>query len=186
MIEILINLDQNILLAIQEYVRTPILTPIFIMFTTLGNSGMIWILISLGLLIFKKTRKVGIVSLCALFGSVIINNEILKHLVGRVRPFDVIWELNVLIPKPNDFSFPSGHTASSFAVASTLSRKLPPKYGIPAIILASIISFSRLYVGVHYPSDVLFGMIIGILISYLVEFFVDIILKVLIEKKQVK
>ncbi len=184
MIEILIKLDQSILLTIQEYLRTPILTFIFIMFTTLGNSGVIWILISMGLLIFKKTRKVGIISLCALCGSGIINNGILKHLVGRVRPFDVIWGLNVLIPKPNDFSFPSGHTASSFAAASILFRKLPKKYGIPAIILASMISFSRLYVGVHYPSDVLFGMVIGILISYLTEFCVDILLNILTEKNR--
>jgi len=78
-----------------------------------------------------------------------------------------------LIAKPTDFSFPSGHTASSFAIACVIFRMLPNRYGSPAMILAFLIGFSRLYVGIHYPSDVLFGMISGIGISYLAEYMIQ-------------
>lgn len=173
MIETLLNLDGNILLWIQENLRNSMLTPFVIFVTTLGNSGMIWILISCGLLIPKKTRKIGIICAVSLLGSLIINNMILKNLVERTRPYEVLDGLIPLIPKQVDYSFPSGHTGSSFCCAWVLFRRTPKKYGIPAVILATGIALSRLYVGVHYPSDVLVGMISGILISYLAEYLVE-------------
>lgn len=175
MIEQLLYWDSNILLFIQEHMQNSILTPIFIFFTNLGNAGIIWILLSVLLLCFKKTRKIGCIGICALVLSFLVNNVVLKNLVARSRPFDTIKALTPLIPKPTDFSFPSGHTASSFSVACVFYRKLPKKFGIPALILAVLISFSRLYVGVHYPSDVVVGMISGIVISYLSESFIVII-----------
>lgn len=175
MIEQLLYWDSNILLFIQEHMQNSILTPIFIFFTNLGNAGIIWILLSVLLLFFKKTRKIGCIGIYALILSFLVNNVVLKNLVARSRPFDTIKALTPLIPKPTDFSFPSGHTASSFSVACVFYRKLPPKFGIPALILAVLISFSRLYVGVHYPSDVVVGMISGIVISYLAESFIVII-----------
>ena len=176
MIESLMNLDGNILVFMQEHIRTAILTPIITFITTLGNKGIIWILISFILLISKKTRKTGMICLCALTGSFLINNQILKNLFNRARPFDSLNLIIPLIERPTDFSFPSGHTASSFACAWVLVRKLPKRLGIPAIILASLIAFSRMYLGVHYPSDVIAGVISGILISYLAEFVVNGIL----------
>lgn len=172
MLDTFLKLDGDILYSIQEYIRTPILTTFFIYITKLGDMGFVWIIVSLGLIIPKKTRKIGLISLLALLGSFIVNNLILKNLLHRVRPYDAISRIERLIQKPSDFSFPSGHTASSFAVASVFLRKLPRRYGIPAIILAALIGCSRLYLGVHYPTDVVFGMISGILISYLAEYIV--------------
>lgn len=105
----------------------------------------------------------------ALLGTLIINNIILKNLVARTRPYEVIEGLTYLVKKPTDLSFPSGHAGCAFAAACIMFRRLPRKYGVPALILAILISFSRLYVGVHYPSDVLFGVISGISISYAAE-----------------
>lgn len=160
--------DGAILLWLQEYIRNSLMTPVLTFLTTLGNHGMIWIAISLALLIPKKTRKIGIMSLCALAGSYLINNLILKNVFARTRPYEVVNGLLPLIPKPTDFSFPSGHTGSSFAAACILYCHLPKKYGVPFLILAIIIAFSRLYLGVHYPSDVFIGMLTGIGISWLV------------------
>lgn len=166
------NLDSKILLFLQEKVRNPVLTPIMTGITTLGNAGAIWILITVVLCIPKKTRRVGIISLCALIGSLIVNNLILKNLVGRIRPYEVIGGLYPLIEKQVDASFPSGHTGASFASGWVLFRNLPGRFGVPALILAIAIAFSRLYVGVHYPTDVLAGMIIGIGLAHLAELLV--------------
>lgn len=165
----LLDLDGGILLAIQEYVRTPALTPFFQFITHLGDRGMIWIVLTVLMLLFAKTRKAGAASAVALIGSLVINNGILKNLVARARPYDVLEGLVPLLERQKDFSFPSGHTAASFAAAFVILRMLPRKYGIPAVILAVLISFSRLYLGVHYPTDVLAGMISGILISFAAE-----------------
>lgn len=169
MMEMLLNLDGNILLWIQDYLRNDFLTPIMIFITSLGNAGIIWILITALLLLFKKTRKVGILSACALLGSLLINNMILKNLVARVRPYEVVNGLHLLIEKQVDWSFPSGHTGSSFASAVVLYRNLPRKYGVLALILAALIAFSRLYVGVHYPTDVLVAVITGSVIGIIVD-----------------
>lgn len=166
MLEWLLNLDGNILLFIQDFIRNPILTPIVRFITTLGNGGGIWIFLTLILLILPKTRKVGCMMIAALLGTLLVNNILLKNLIARTRPYDVIEGLTYLVPKPGEYSFPSGHAGSSFAVACVMFRQLPKKYGVPALILAILIALSRLYVGVHYPSDVLFGMISGIAISY--------------------
>lgn len=172
-VETLNHIDGQMLLWLHEVLRNPFLTAVFTFITKLGDGGMIWIVISLGLTIPKKTRKVGITGLCALLGSLLINNMILKNLVARTRPFDT-WDYIVpLIARPNGLSFPSGHTASSFACAWVLFRKLPKKYGIPAVVLAGLIAFSRLYLGVHYPLDVIAGIVSGILISLLADFIVS-------------
>ena len=124
MIEMLLNLDGNILLWIQEYLRNDFLSPIMIFITSLGNAGIIWILITAILLLFKKTRKVGFLSVCALLGSLLINNVILKNLVARVRPYEVVNGLHLMIEKQVDWSFPSGHTGSSFASAVVFYRNM--------------------------------------------------------------
>ena len=105
----------------------------------------------------NKTKK-----LAALLLSLLINNIILKNLVARTRPYEMVEGLVPLIGRPRDYSFPSGHTGSSFASAWVLFRKLPAGYGISALVLAGLIGISRLYVGVHYPTDVLFGVLGGI------------------------
>lgn len=120
MMEWLMALDGDILIFIQENIRSGILTPIFTAVTTLGNSGIVWVIISLLLLISKRTRKAGVMSLLALLVSLLINNVTLKNLVARVRPYETIEGLVPLISRPWDYSFPSGHTGSSFASAWVL------------------------------------------------------------------
>lgn len=163
----LLQLDGNILLWIQDNIRNDFLTPILIFITHLGDKGMIWILITFFLLLFKKTRKVGIISAMALVGSLLADNIILKNLVARTRPYEVIADLQILIERQSDFSFPSGHTGSSFASAVVLFQETPRKYGIPALVLAILIAASRLYMGVHYPSDVIAGVVIGTIVALL-------------------
>lgn len=177
MSEALLNIDGGLLLLIQEYVRTPLLDEIMVFITTLGNGGMIWIAATILLFIPKKTRKAGIMSGVALLGSLIINNNIIKNIVQRPRPFVTFTDLQILIPTPSEFSFPSGHTSSSFAAAGVFYSNLPKKFGVPAVILAGLIGLSRLYVGVHYPTDVIAGIIMGILLSSGAELLVNFIAK---------
>lgn len=167
MLQYLVHMESDILIWIQN-MRLEWLNPIVIFITRLGDGGFIWIISSLALLIPKKTRKVGAMALMSLALSVLIDNVLLKNLIARTRPYDVVAGLNSLIGVQKDYSFPSGHTGSSFAVAVVLYKMLPKIAGIPAIILAMLIGFSRLYVGVHYPSDVLCGLLIGTGIALLV------------------
>ena len=104
--------------------------------------------------------------------SLIVNNFLLKNLVARIRPYDMMDTLIPLVNKPTDYSFPSGHSGCAFAVAGVYVRNLPKRAGIPLLILAILIALSRLYVGVHYPTDVLAGLIIGVALSYLAEWVV--------------
>lgn len=160
-------MEADILLWIQNAVRNPVLTPLMKTITYFGDYGMFWIGMAILLLLYPKTRKAGWTVAAALLGSLLVNNMILKNLVARVRPYEVIDGLQLLVEKAADFSFPSGHTGSSFAAAVVIAGLLPKRYGIVAVILAFLIGFSRMYVGIHYPTDVLFGMISGSLIGLL-------------------
>lgn len=159
------KIDQWILLFIQEYLRSDIMTPVMKAITHLGDKGLFWIGLACLFLFWHLTRKTGFLVLCSLAGSFIINNLFLKNLVARIRPYETITELELLIERQHDLSFPSGHSAASFTAAMVLYKLLPRKYGIPAIVLAALISLSRIYVGVHYPSDILAGVLSGTLIA---------------------
>ena len=171
------SLDVAILLWIQEWIRSDWLDPFMIGITHLGDAGMLWIVLSLLLLIPQKTRKYAMMAIVALLFSLLVNNMILKNIVARTRPYEVVEGLTWLIEKQRDLSFPSGHTASSFATAVVLFRNLKKRYGIPLLVLAVLISLSRLYVGVHYPTDVLFGAISGTLLAILAQWLVNGILE---------
>lgn len=157
----MVAMEADILLWIQNNIRNDVLTPIFKFITTLGNAGVIWIVLSVGLLIPKKTRRVGALALVSLVFSALIDNVILKNVVARTRPYDVIEGLTSLVGAQKDYSFPSGHTGSAFAAAVVMFLGLPKKCGIPILVFACLMGLSRLYVGVHYPSDVLGGALIG-------------------------
>ena len=129
--------------------------------TSVGNGGIIWILIALIFIAVKKYRIAGISMLAALLINLLISNVILKQLIARVRPCDINTAVELLIPRPTDYSFPSGHTSSSFAAAIIIFCR-NKRIGIFALVLASVLAFSRLYLYVHYPSDVIAGIIIGI------------------------
>lgn len=163
-------MEALILLFIQEHIRNAILDPFFIFITHLGDSGIIWIIISLVFLFFQKTRKVGCMMIIAMLLSLLFNNVILKNLVARVRPYEAIDGLQRIIEAQPDWSFPSGHSASSFAAAVVIWKCMDKKVGISALVLAFLISISRLYVGVHYPTDVLFGILSGTCLALLVVY----------------
>lgn len=166
------NLDGEILLQIQQHLRTDMLTPLMKFVTFLGNGGWFWILCAVVLLAIPKTRKTGYAAVLSLIFGVIVTNLLLKNIVARPRPFAEIEALIPLIAKPTDFSFPSGHTTASFAVALVMLRMLPKKIGIPAVVLAALVAFSRLYLGVHYPTDVLVGFVVALVGSLLAVWIV--------------
>lgn len=160
------NIDMAILDLIQSNIRTGFMDAIMPFITQLGDAGLIWIILSIGLIIPKKTRKIGFVMIIALILNGIICNIILKPMLARIRPFDVNTAIKLLINKPRDFSFPSGHTSASFTAASVLFFR-KSKLFVPSLVLAFLISFSRLYLYVHYPSDVLAGLVLGVLCGYI-------------------
>lgn len=168
------NLDGAILLWIQQYIRNDYLTPVMKFITHLGDGGQIWILLTLLFLVIARTRKTGIMMVFSLLGSLLINNIILKNLVARIRPYEVVEGLERIIEAQRDLSFPSGHTGSSFAAAVVIYCTCPKKIGVPAMILAFLIAFSRLYVGVHYPTDVLVGALTGTAVALLVQRIISI------------
>lgn len=159
--DILNNLDINILYLIREYLSNPILDEVMIYITTLGDKGFIWILIGLLLLVQKKYRKVGFILLMALLITTIMGEGILKNIIQRPRVFITYPDIQILIKAPSSYSFPSGHTASSFAAAVVLGYYLK-NWKFTFYTLASLIAFSRLYLFVHYPSDVLVGIALGV------------------------
>ena len=170
--ETLLKYEFAVLDFIQSDITGPVLDKIMVVFTYMGSGGFIWILAALMLLSFPKTRKTGIVVAVSLLGCLLIGNIILKPLVGRIRPCDINTAVELLIKRPLDASFPSGHTMSSFAAATCIVF-YSLKYGIPAKALAVTISFSRLYLYVNYPTDILAGAVIGILIAVISKKAVD-------------
>lgn len=169
MFEWLTEIDHFLLFLIQEYIRAPWLTPAVKFITSLGNAGWFWILLSLIFLCFKKTRKAGLAGLLALLLCFVVTNIGLKNIVARMRPYNRFDDIFPLIAHPKDFSFPSGHSASSFAAASAYLRFLPNPARIIFIVLAVLIALSRLYLGVHYPTDVISGIIIGLLSGWAIS-----------------
>ena len=160
------SLDFYILDLIQN-LRCPFLDFIIPRVTALGNGGMIWILMSLIMCINKKYRKTGITVLAALLAGFIICNIIIKPLAARPRPCWIDTSVPILINVPSDYYFPSGHTLSSFIAAFVLLFS-GNRFGYAAVVLAALIAFSRLYLYVHFPSDVLGGIFLAALISYVV------------------
>ncbi len=155
------QMDESILFYILEHMHTPLWDKIMIAITSLGNSKLIWIAITFLLLLNKKTRPCGIVLTYALSIEFLLGDGILKPLIERDRPFIRYPEIKLLIPRPGSYSFPSGHTMSSFT-AATVIFYFNKNTGIPAYILAFLIGFSRLYLFCHYPTDVLAGAVFGI------------------------
>lgn len=161
------TLDGNILLFIQDYIRMDWMNPFWVFLSKIGNGGMIWIVSILIFLIPKKTRKMALLAAISLLVGWSCN-ECVKHLITRTRPYDTIIALHPLVPKLKSYSFPSGHTCASFCVAMIYFRKISNKSRWFFLILAILIGLSRLYVGVHYPTDVLGGCIMGCLWSSIV------------------
>lgn len=160
------SIDLGILEFIQTYLRCDLLDSVMPFITKLGDGGILWICSALLLIGFPKTRKAGTVMMVSLALEVLCCNVLLKPLVARPRPCDINPTVQLLIPRSEGFSFPSGHTGASFAAASALFFD-ENKLGVPALAVAALIGFSRLYLYVHYPTDVFAGALLGILLGWL-------------------
>lgn len=163
--DFLTKFDTVILNSVYK-LKNPLFDCVMPVITKTVNGGFIWILICVLCLVFAKTRKKGVVMAGALAINFIISNVFLKNIVARTRPFLYNDAVELLIKAPKDFSFPSGHTSASFAV-STVIFLFDKKLGILTYIFSFLIGFSRLYLYVHYPSDVFCGAVIGILSALL-------------------
>ena len=156
---------------IQLNIRNEFLDVLMPVITSLGNGGILWIAIALIFIATKKYRPAGFTMLAALLMHLLVCNIILKPLMARIRPCDINTAVELLIPRPKDYSFPSGHTSASFA-AATVILYADRRMGVPAVILAAAIAFSRLYLYVHYPSDVFGGAVLGIAFGALARYIV--------------
>ncbi len=164
----------GILDFIQKNFRCDFLDITMPLITDLAEKGWFWIAVAVVLLFFKKTRKTGFMVGAALILGLIIGNGLLKNIMGRIRPYDFVGmdHGTLLVPVLSDFSFPSGHTLASFEAATVLMIR-DKRLGIPALVLAILIALSRLYLYVHYPTDVLAGAILGIAFAFLGVFIVN-------------
>ena len=172
MFDMFLNFDLSVFEWIQS-IQCGFLNTVMVFITTLGNAGAIFIVLALVLLCTKKYRKAGLAVAVALIVMLICNDLFLKEFFARPRPFNLLatdpekyafWGEGYVYPeligKPSSYSFPSGHTSSAFAAAIALlchNRKL----GIPVTIFAAIMGFSRIYVEVHYCTDVIAGVVSG-------------------------
>ena len=165
-----VTFDLPILDWIQANMANPFLDMIMPWITVLGDAGIFWMIVAGVLAITKKYRKIGFGMAIAMALGLLVCNVTLKPLVARIRPYDLQETLgvtiNLLIEKQHDFSFPSGHTIASFEACTVIllgSRKL----GIPATLLAILIAFSRMYLYVHYPTDVIASIILGTILAFI-------------------
>lgn len=179
------NFDHAAFQWIQENIWCGFLDKLMPVITVLGEGGWVWIVIAVICLLSKKYRKVGVTMAFALIVMLLCNDVILKNVFARVRPFNfepfadlyssfgvVDGKPDLLVSLPSSYSFPSGHTSSSFAAAIAILLNKKWKVGIPAFVLAVLIAFSRNYLMVHYPTDVLFGALFGLIYALLAYFLI--------------
>lgn len=166
------NLDFAVLYWIQENLRCPLLDWFMPKITLLGEFGAVWILLALGMILLQRHRRGGLTLAAGLICSLIIGNLILKPLAARPRPCWIDTAVELLVAVPRDYSFPSGHSLSAF-IAATILLRYDRRFGVPALILAAVISFSRLYLFVHFPTDVLAGILLGVAVGLGVSLFLE-------------
>ena len=179
--------DLPVLDWMAENLRCGFLDAVMPMITHLGDAGIFWIVLAAALILLPKTRRVGLSMGVALLIGLVVCNLTLKPLMARMRPYDYQLthfgrEIFLLIAAPHDYSFPSGHTLASFEGAIVLFLYCK-KWGIPALILASLIAFSRLYLYVHYPTDVVFSLVLALGIAIFAKWAVEKALSILVRGK---
>ena len=185
--------DGNLLIGIQQALNADWLTPIMKLITMLGEDGIFWIAVCLVLLLFRRTRRLGVICTVSLLFTFIACNLCLKPAVDRIRPWVTFQMVNPMLPPPGDASFPSGHSANAMGPAWAMflatmsvrtaegrsydevrclgwkgdgvSPRMMHRFGIAAVVLAVLIGISRLYLGMHYPSDVACGLLLGMIVA---------------------
>ncbi len=155
----------NKILKLLAAKHTPALNRILVIVTKSGNNGYIWFGLCILLLIINKYRLTGFTVILAMIISALAGEVTIKHIVGRVRPCNRDFGQELLIKHPAHYSFPSGHTSSSFAVAMVMLLMMPILY-IPVLLYAMLMGFSRMYLLVHYPTDVMAGVVLGTLCGW--------------------
>ena len=158
------EMELPILWWIRDNLTNPFLDTVMPYISSLARHGEFWILVALILLCFKKTRKAGLAMGIAMALGFLVGNIGLKNIIARTRPYDMV-EVEVLVKHLSDFSFPSGHTLVSFNAAIALHH-YHRKWGVAALVLASLIALSRLYLFVHYPTDVVAGLLLAVLLAF--------------------
>ena len=167
------SIDESALRWIAEHLRVPALDGLVSAFTSLGNAGALFIVLAAVLLCFRATRRAGGTALTAMTFGLIVTNLTIKPLISRARPWVAMEGFTTLVTSADPNSFPSGHTCAAFAFAVALCTTLPQRWGRwAALALAALMGLSRLYVGVHFPSDVLAGAAIGTLCGLLAGWLV--------------
>ena len=176
--EFITEIDFTILNWIQEHLKCDILDKVMPVFTSIGNKGALFILMAVVLLCISKYRKWGAALACSLFLGFLFGNLLIKNIVARVRPYDQAANITLLIDKLKDYSFPSGHTMAAFEFFAVLCMMpVKKRYKILAGIVAFTMAFSRLYLQVHFPSDVLGGMLLGTLFGVMGVRIVDMLME---------
>ncbi len=165
-IDFITKIDFAILNFVNDHLHVHILDKFFPVISKLADEGIFWIALAIMLLFDKSTRKTALKMGFALAFGLLIGNGLIKNLVHRIRPYDINTAVNLLIPKLSDWSFPSGHALASFEAAGQLMICEKKRFGIVALVYAILISLSRIYLYVHYPTDVLAGAALGLLIAF--------------------
>ena len=168
------QLDEQALVWIAQHIRCGALDPFMKLYTQLGNTGLLFIVLGLAMLLYRPTRRAGAAALCAMAIGLVAVNFTIKPLVARDRPWLVIENFVNLVPEKDPNSFPSGHTNAAFAFAAGICATGDSRrwMRVTAVCMAVVMGLSRLYVGVHFPSDVLAGAAIGSLCGLLGAFAV--------------
>ncbi len=184
MFEQLTQLEIGILDWIQNVFQCAFLDWFFPLITKLGDHGLFWILLAAALLLFRKTRATGIMMGVALLCGFLVGNMTLKPLISRIRPYDAntLREVPLLVERLSDYSFPSGHTLASLEGATVLTIR-DKRLGVPAMITAILVALSRLYLYVHYPTDVLAGAVLGVLFAFFGVWVVKFVWKKITNKE---
>ena len=187
--DVIQNWDVSVLNWIQDNIVCPFLNVFFSLVTHLGDGGIFWICVAVLMLFFKRTRKAGITMGVALVLGLIIGNGILKNVFGRVRPYDLegarMLKDQLLVKAPSDASFPSGHTLASFESAVVLMIR-DKRFGIPALVIAVSVALSRLYLYIHFPTDVIAGALLGTVNALLAVVIVNAIWKAIENRKKAR
>ena len=196
--------DAGFLIYIQEHIRSDILNPVMTVLTHTGDKGILFIALCIVLLLIPRTRRVGLIAAVSIAIESILNNLLIKNIVARTRPYDEIEGLKTLVGRQVDYSFPSGHTGAAFAVAGAML--VVALFGLPMIektgefkradpsltfklisviliMYATLLAFSRMYVGVHYPTDVLCGLLLGLGTSAVAYLIYQVAIKKIHERK---
>ena len=160
MVEAITNWDFSVLYFVQQNLRCGFLDSVTAFLSVVFNAGIAWFVICAVLAFFRKSRYASVVMLCAVLLAFLIGELAMKNVICRVRPCNVDTDILLAVARPESYSFPSGHTGSSFAAATALFL-CNKKLGIPALILAFIVALSRVYLFVHYPTDVMVGAVLG-------------------------